>query len=273
MYTLQQCETLWAEAGRHGTPDERIARTRLWEPYYSYLAQFAEPAAEPAFVARMAKEGVLTPDTTVLDIGAGTGSFALPFAKHCKEVVALEPVGACLDVLKAHARQQSLANIRTVHGFWEEFQPSEQFDVTFSSMCPAICNVEELKKMEAMTRKACCLVAVERGSSDPHRRAMMQQLGIKPRGGMVTEAIHYINALYLMGRQPSIFFTRQQQTTRISAQRVLEQYPIYFSIFGIPEQTSRAFLQDYLRKNAPDGFLTEESCLRQALILWNVESL
>jgi hypothetical protein len=277
MYTLENCEKLWDEAGRHGSVEERIERTKRWEPYYGYLAKKAlsapeaESFAEPPLVTYMVKEGILTPDSTVLDIGAGMGSYALSFAKNCREVSALEPVGACLDVLQHKAAQHGLRNIHGIHDYWEHFSPTKVYDMTFSSMCPAICNTEELRRMESMTGKTCCLVAVQRGSYDKHRKTMMAGLQIKPQGGMTTEAIHYINALYLMGRQPNVKFFEFRKTSRVSAETVLEQYPIYFEIFGIEKETSVPFLQQYLTEHAVDGFLEDESYLRQALIYWHKE--
>lgn len=277
MYTLENCEKLWDEAGRHGSKHERMERTKRWEPYYSYLAQktlaaaTAEMIADPPFVTHLVKDGVLTQDSTVLDIGAGMGTYALPFAKVCREVTALDPVGACLNVLWHKAAHYNLTNISCTHDFWENYSPDKTYDVTFSSMCPAICNVEELRRMESMTAHTCCLVAVQRGSYDLHRKAMMAGLQIKPQGGMTTEAIHYINALYLMGRQPNVKFQESRRTSRVAAETVLEQYPVYFEIFGVSKEHSIPFLEKYLAEQAVDGCLEDESYLRQALIYWNKE--
>ena len=274
MYTLENCEKLWNEIGRHGSIDERIECTKRWEQYYAYLAEKAlstpttEIIPDPPVVDWLVKEGILTQDSTVLDIGAGMGSYALPLAKVCREVSALEPVGACLDVLQHKAEQHDLKNIHCIHEFWECFSAEKIYDVTFSSMCPAICNAEELRRMESITGSTCCLVAVQRGSYDKHRKAMMAGLQIKPQGGMTTEAIHYINVLYLMGRQPNVKFFEVRKTSRVSAETILEQYPIYFEIFGIEKETSIAFLERYLAEHAVDGFLEDESYLRQALIYW-----
>ena len=38
-YSLENCSDLWAQAGKHGTVEERIARTKEWMPYYEYLAK------------------------------------------------------------------------------------------------------------------------------------------------------------------------------------------------------------------------------------------
>ena len=52
-----------------------------------------------------------------------------------------------------------------------------------------------------MTTEACCLIAVTRGSYDLHRKNLMELMGVRPGGGMTTEAIWYYEMLYLMGRQ------------------------------------------------------------------------
>ena len=277
MYTLENCEKLWEEAGKHGTIEDRITRSKLWEPYYRYIAEkmmnmpLAEDIYEPPVVSYMVKEGVLTKDTSVLDIGAGMGNYAMSFAKHCKEVTALEPVAACMDVLRHKSDHYGITNIHSVLDCWERFAPDITYDVTFSAMCPAICNTQELARMEALTNRTCCLVAVQRGSCEKHRKEMMSQLNITPQGGMTTEVIHYINALYLMGRQPNVKFLEFRHISRISEEAVLEQYPIYFEIFGVSKEVSIPFLKKYLAQNATQGFLEDESCLRQALIYWSIE--
>lgn len=276
MYTLENCARLWNEAGQHGTVPERIARAKQWFPYYSYLAQSMEllpyslPKEPSPFVDFLLREGILTDTDTLLDIGAGMGSFSLEFSRKCRTVTALEPNGDCLRVLQQRAKKSGIDNIIPAEGFWEEYAPEESFDVSFSSMCPAICDVEQLRKMEAMTKKTCCLVTVMRGSYEKHRKAMMQELGIRPQGGMTTEAIHYINALYLMGRQVNVKCVTTRTSCRVPASKVMERYPIYFRIFGVPERDSIVFLENYLQRNAVDGFLEDETLLNQALIYWNV---
>jgi len=275
--TLEACEQEWNEAGQHGTPQERVARTKRWLPYYDYLAQkqigrpYAPENGTDAYVSALADSGLLRMSDTVLDVGAGMGGYALELAQRCKSVTALEPSAACLSVLQDRALQRGAGNIRTVCDMWETFQPEEQYDLVFSSMCPAICNLEELGKMERMARRACCLITVMRGSADRHRRAMMQELGIRPKGGMVTEAIYYFNALYLMGRQPDVLCRTVHHAYDVDAKTVLEQYPIYFGIFGVDERTSLPYLKDYLEKNADGGVLHDESTIRQAMITWSTE--
>lgn len=274
MYTLEECERIWDEAGQHGAPEERIARAGAWLPYYAYLAepmkQMPVHQGEDAnsFPAYLLREGLVRGSDTVLDIGAGMGGDTVAFAAHCQKVTALELSGDCLEVLQHRAEGLGLKNIETVQLPWEDYRPTERFDVCYSSMCPAICNTEELRRMESLSKRLCCLVTVMRGSYDRHRKAMMADLGIQPKGGMVTELIHYFNALYLMGRQPNVVCRTLHREYDVPVEKLLEQYPIYFRIFGVEEARSRAFLEDYLSRNAENGLLHEESHINFALISW-----
>ena len=277
MYTLENCEQLWDEAGRHGTAEERIDRARAWLPYYSYLsapflnAPFALPDDDESFPSFLIREGLVLAGDRVLDIGAGMGGDSLRFAASGAQVTALELSGDSLEVLRRRADCLGRKNIEAVQKTWEEFEPSERFDVSWSSLCPAICSTEELRRMEGMTKRLCCLATVTRGSRDKHRKAMMAELGIRPRG-MVTELIHYFNALYLMGRQVNVRTRTVLSEYDIPCEKLMEQYPIYFKIFGVPEEKSKAFLEDYLSRHAENGALREESVIHLALLWWKPEA-
>ena len=276
MYSLDECARLWDEVGQHGGKASRIERSRSWLPYYAYLAEpmktapFSLENASDSAPAHLLREGLVGSTDTVLDIGAGMGGDSLIFASHGAHVTAMEPSAGCLDVLRRRAQRLAIHNIETVQTFWEDFDRQETFDVCYSSMCPAICNIDELRRMEQLSRRLCCLVTVARGSYDRHRKAMMAELGIQPKGGMVTEAIHYYNALYLMGRQVNVLCRSFHHETAIPRERILEQYPIYFRIFGVEAERSVPFLKDYLARNAPDGLLREESHINLAMLIWNV---
>lgn len=278
MYSIEECERIWAEAGQHGSPEERVQRAKDWLPYYSCIAEpfkkmpVRQDEAYDSFPSYLLREGLLRPEDTVLDIGAGMGGDTLSFAAHCREVTALELSVDCLEVLRHRAEGLGLTNIKAVQLPWENYRPAESYDISYSSMCPAICNVDELRRMESITKRLCCLVAVMRGSYDKHRRAMMAELDIRPKGGMTTELIHYYNALYMMGRQPNVLCRTVHNEYNVPAEKLLDQYTIYFKIFGVDEARSRAFLEDYLSRNAENGVLHEESHIHFAWLWWRVDT-
>ena len=275
MYTLEECAAYWKETGKHGTKEERIARGRSWHPYYGYIAQkqLGKPWTPDPNTAEMIgylrSEGVITRQDHVLDIGAGMGGYAMEMAQHCRKVTAIDNSPECIAVIRDKAARSEITNISAQLVSWEEFAPVEKYDVTFSSMCPAICNLEELRRMEAMTNRSCCLIAVTRGSYDKHRMRMMKELQLKPKGGMTTEALHYINVLYLLGRQPNVRCITRTTSRRIPVEAFREQYANYFPIFGMSRENAERYLDAYIVENAVDGFIEDESRHNLSVITWN----
>src|SRR6266704_1569366 len=74
--------------------------------------------ARDSFFSRLRRE--VTPLTTVLDVGAGTGRFALALAPLVEHITAVEPNAAMLDYLRQDMSEQGLNNITIVQTTWED---------------------------------------------------------------------------------------------------------------------------------------------------------
>ena len=62
--------------------------------------------------------GLARPDDVWLDIGAGAGRYALPLARHVREVVAIEPSPGMAGALAEVAADHAIANVRQVAARW-----------------------------------------------------------------------------------------------------------------------------------------------------------
>jgi len=95
----------WDEVRQAGTD---YADAREAENYDARHAKFRDiDAANGDIIARLG----LTGADTVLDMGAGTGFFALGAAKHVKKVYAVDVSAAMLDVARRKAKEQGAGNI------------------------------------------------------------------------------------------------------------------------------------------------------------------
>ena len=63
---------------------------------------------------------VLTPASTVLDVGGGAGRYALPLALKSKHVTVVDPSPAMLDALRRSADEAKIANVTGVQANWED---------------------------------------------------------------------------------------------------------------------------------------------------------
>ncbi|MGH2586372.1 MAG: class I SAM-dependent methyltransferase [Dehalococcoidia bacterium] len=78
-----------------------------------------------ALVERMG--GLVSAESTVLDVGGGAGRFALPLALRCRHVTVVEPSEAMVRALHAGAKDAGITNVSVVPHTWEEarVQPAD----------------------------------------------------------------------------------------------------------------------------------------------------
>jgi SAM-dependent methyltransferase len=274
--SLETLALAWEQAGGHGDQNARIERNARWIPYYCFLATGREEATaainpHAAEVAQaLFDRGLISPGSTVLDIGSGTGGFTHAFASLGCRVTALEMDKGSLSVCQAQAEQLGLSTILYENEMWETYAPEKRFDFVFTAMCPAVCNYIELLRMQSYALNGCGIVAVTRGSYDLHRKRLMDLLQVRPQGGMTTEALWYYEALYLSGKQPEVMPYSRLFAYEIPLEEAIERNERYFEIFGIPARDSRPILTEYFLPIAKDGMVQDETLLNTALITWRV---
>ena len=273
--TLETLEREWEEEGRYGSKEERRERALRWIPYYSFLAekQLASPFnpdSDPTgFIGQLNEQGCLLASGSVLDIGAGTGEYSLRFARLCQNVTALEICPASIRVMEKRAEDHAIQNLRIDQAPWEDYETDQSFDLVFASLCPAICTVEELRRMEALSKRSCAIVTVMPGSVDRHRRKMMQELDLHP-AGMATKADRYRDVLLAMGRKPRLCQSSLEFSTNLTKENFMKRFTVYFSIFGVSEPMLSPYLENYFSHNAREGVLQEETHMELGLITWEV---
>ena len=98
----------------------------------------------------------------VLDVGGGTGLYAIPFASIAKNVTITDLSTNMLMYAKENADKENCRNLQFVKLDWKnanlkELQWENRFDLVYASMCPAIKSNESLEKMIAASKNWCCV--------------------------------------------------------------------------------------------------------------------
>jgi pyruvate-formate lyase-activating enzyme/SAM-dependent methyltransferase len=90
----------------------------------------------------------------VLEIGAGTGTLAVPLAAHGCDVVAVEPAEAMRDALVMYEKHQQVRPIMVIPKPWEDVEPEElgaSFDVVIAHYSLMITDIgDAIRKMQSV---------------------------------------------------------------------------------------------------------------------------
>ena len=220
----------------------------------------------------MTTENILSPTSTVLDIGAGTGKYAIEFARHGANVHAIDLGGDSLNYLRKKASSEDLSEkIVTEQVLWEDFQSDKKFDVSFCSMCPAIADLEQLERMENVTNDTCCIITIGKGSYDFHRRNLLTKLESKKKLGFLSEVSNYYNLLYNLGKNPNVKSYYEKTREELPLENAIARYKIYMKIFSDDTEYTDKLVEEYFIANNENGIVTDFGAYSTALIYWKVE--
>jgi SAM-dependent methyltransferase len=119
------------------------------------------------------------PSWTVLDVGCGPGTLAIPFAKRARAVTALDFSPAMLDMLRAQSAEERLDNVRAVLGSWQDDWDELGIGVHDLVIASRSLVVDDLRaalhKLDARAARMVCLsTAVGDG---PHDRRIFEAVG------------------------------------------------------------------------------------------------
>ena len=142
----------------------QIARLRLagsgdgyWEARAgSYRTLIGLAQDDEPLVALL--RGWLSPGSSLLDVGAGSGRYALPLAPLVRELIAVEPSAAMAAGLRAGVEARGITNLRLIERRWEEVQ-GEQADVVVCAhvLYPIADVAPFIRALDAAARWRCVL--------------------------------------------------------------------------------------------------------------------
>jgi len=103
--------------------DEKISNDQFWRSYGIYDQALMYSGYPGEILAKISSN--ISPGATLLDIGAGTGAFAIPLSRKTAQTIAVDPSEYQLQILSESARQEDLTNIVTIKKEWKDVLPSE----------------------------------------------------------------------------------------------------------------------------------------------------
>jgi 2-polyprenyl-3-methyl-5-hydroxy-6-metoxy-1,4-benzoquinol methylase len=144
----KQMDAAYAELGRSsaGYWDRRARR---------YHDSTKNTVGNDPFFNRL--RSIITPQISVLDVGAGSGRFALALAPLVKQVITVEPNAPMLEYLRQDADALNLTNISYSQNTWQDAPHDLQADIVICShvLYPIRDIVPFLAKLQHAAQQRC----------------------------------------------------------------------------------------------------------------------
>jgi len=151
----------WSEVWRRKLTSSSWWRRRqsiegFWDKLARHYSEVAKRRLEEVPLNELVKLLDVDENSTVLDVGGGPGTHAIPLAKVVKEVTVVEPSRGMIECLKENMESEGVHNIRIVNKRWEDVELGEvgQHDAVLASHSLAMLDLDDaLLKMHRAARR------------------------------------------------------------------------------------------------------------------------
>ncbi|MFB9275514.1 class I SAM-dependent methyltransferase [Cohnella cellulosilytica] len=204
-------------------------------------------------------QGVSFQGASVLDVGAASGGFSVPFAERGAEVTAVEPCIPLANLLQENAGKLKSGNVRLVRETFEAIDLDKAgwrnaFDLVFASMCPAVTDWQSVENLISCARRYCYISLAAGG----HEHGLVDEIWPlvtnRPRDPDHSEMIYLLQLLYLKGYAYASLITKEMKTTELSVEAATEEAINRLSLLQLPvDENTRGIVTDYLKRTYPDN--------------------
>lgn len=246
----------WNEVWKSQMSHSRLSSSgrdcsKIWESRESALQFWNMCQQERSRIDKTIWETDTTPQSRVLDIGAGPGTLAIPFAQKVTHVTAVEPAEGMVSVMREKMAEFAVQNITVVQKRWEDVDVEEDlqppYDVVIASFSLGMPNIRSA--IEKMMRASSRYVYLYHFAGETSWDRQWSELWPKLHGREYQPApkcdVLY-NVLYQMGIYPHIRVFLLEHNQRYNsldeAQKALEPQA------QAKTEEQKAILRDYLSK-------------------------
>ncbi len=214
----------------------------------------------------------LHPDLTIMDIGSGPGTLAIPLSRRARHVTAIDPSSEMLSCLRRRSIDEKIENIRIINKTWEEILPFEDVnphDILVASYSLYMLDMRSaLKKMISLANEYIFLFTFV-GNPGWEYTALWPLL-YEEEYNIGPDYINLYNILYDMGIYANIEIFDFEHTHRFASIRKCVDY-ITASISDFSTRSKR-IIEEYVSTSLirDNNQIVSQNKIRTAAVWWRI---
>ena len=271
---IKDFDALWTK----GRETDLTVVKDLWngraDSYSKSSFETSRAQAKEQELEMLMEKGMLTPDSSVLDVGCGPGRYAVLLGARAKEVLGVDISERMLAIAAENVKNAGLSNVSFRNLAWDEAELEREgfegrFDLVFASRCPGVHNYATLKKLCEASRKSCFLSTFAT-RTDLVRGELERRLGRVDQDRREGSVYYIFNILWLMGYRPEITYVANNWVNTYSMEEAQNEYFAIFEPRAEDREDTRRIIREHLEEIQENGVVTERVESKVAWITWNV---
>ncbi len=207
---------------------------------------------------------------TVLDMGCGAGTLALPLSSRAKEITAVDFSDTMIELLNGSIHKKKIRNIKTIKASWEDNWDHAgigEYDIAIASRSLAIDDIRTgIEKLNNAARKRVYISTVV--GDGPHDSKIFKAIGrnfVPP-----PDYIYLYNLLYKMGIIANISFITEDQMREYDSHETAQKSFTWMLNETTKEEEERlaAFLHKHLIRKGSKWIFDYKKTVRWTVIWW-----
>jgi len=206
----------------------------------------------------------------IFDMACGTGTLAVPLAKHVRNITAADFSDTMLDILRTKCERSNISNIRMMNVSWEDDWNKAGIgihDIVIASRSLVVDDLRgAIEKLDSFARRQVYISTIV--GDGPHDRRVFDAIGRELDAG--PDYIYTYNLLYQMGINANIAFIVEKN--RRSYKTPHDAFQSMQWMIGDMNTDEETKLENYLDKHlvysAGWWTLDYETTVKWAVIWW-----
>jgi SAM-dependent methyltransferase len=267
---------VWKELMAGQQAEDKAAGGSLWNKKENAERFWKRSRGNSDRTQATIRELPLTPESRVLDIGAGPGRLAIPIAEQVAHVTAVEPAEGMKNLLMENVEKQGIKNLDCVEKRWEDIDVDADlngpYDVVLASFSLGVPDIRDavMKMEQASSRYVYIYWFAGNSPWETHSENLWPKLyGREYIRGPKCDVMY--NLLYNMGIYPDMHVFSMEYTNRFpSMDEALDFFKNRY-VIETPEQEEilRNYISDTLVQE--NGEFVEQSKSVRVRICWEKE--
>ncbi|MGD8561378.1 MAG: class I SAM-dependent methyltransferase [Desulfarculaceae bacterium] len=254
--------------------DSQEKHPQRWRHFYDQMASLWEvvtgggPAAAQTISNTLAASGLLTRESSVLEIGCGSGSLALALAQRVKMITALDDSGGMLATLRDRAENLPPGKVLPVKSDWRDYEPKHHHHLVIAAFFPSAMTPAGLDRLEYLAHNTCALVVGTGHEAIPLRRSLWEKIMERPLPNISFQLPCALGYLLASGRRPDLKYISWQANLDLPREQVARFYESYFAIFGKTGPEIGRLIAEVLKAYTAEERLKLTGEASAALLTW-----